>query len=467
MSMKKTLMISALAVALSTSAIGVASAATQQQTSASVPFNVMVNDSNIQVRSVQANGTTLLSLRDLGSATGALFVVNVKSGVTAYIQGHSIELHAGSTAALVDGEQVDLQQAVESVNGSYYIAIDDFLNAFGLDGAVDDAGQVWIDAIEKIHADNISWINSSQLLASSLTGEGRTDYIVDAASGKFTKVLSSDSASELTVSPDGKKAAYTDEDGVVYVIDLTSKNFSSQTVSTDISIKPELVWSADSSAIYFLQTDKGTVIQKLTIADGKLTQVMNDKVDYKSSLNVSADGTKFFYVVSKPGTVTADANKPVDVDDVAIDNTGTEPQVYLFDSSVKDAAAGTKLTSTTDDKVFVGALADGSKAYYVSVVDGQPSSLVAVAADKTVTKLIGDKDVLQATLAGNKIYALTDAGEQTALYEVDTVSGAVKLIGNLAGNVSEVVAAPGTPAAVVIDDATFVIQGSTLVKVTN
>lgn len=464
--MKKTLMISALAAALSTSAIGVASAATPQQTAATVPFNVMVNNSSVQVRSIQADGATLLSVRDLGSATGALFVVNVKSGVTAYIHGHSIELHANSATALVDGEPVELEQAVVNVNGSYYMAAEDFIGAFDLDGTVSDAGEVAIDAIEKIHADDIVWINGSQLLASSLSEEGRTDYIVDAATGVYAKVFSSDSASDLTISPDGKKAAYTDDNGVVYVIDLTNKSFNSQTVSTDISIKPELVWSADGSAIYFLQSDKGTVIQKLNVADGKLTQVLNDKVDYKSNLNVSADGTKFFYVVTKPGAVTA-PDKPVDQDDVAIDTTGTEPQVYFFDASVKDASAGKKLTATTDDKVFVGALADGSKAFYVSVVDGQPSSLVSVAADGTVTKVIGDKDVLQATLAGDIIYALTDAGSQTALYEINAASGASKLVGNIDGNVSEVVAAPGTPVALVIDDATYVLNNGSLVKVTN
>src|SRR5690242_11737331 len=100
MSMKKTLLISALAAAISTSVIGVASAATAQVT-APASFNVMVNDASITIRSIQSNGATLVSLRDLGSATGALFVVNVKAGVTAYFQGHAIELHADSKAATV------------------------------------------------------------------------------------------------------------------------------------------------------------------------------------------------------------------------------------------------------------------------------------------------------------------------------------------------------------------------------
>ena len=137
----------------------------------------------------------------------------------------------------------------------------------------------------------------------------------------------------------------------------------------------------------------------------------------------------------------------------------------LYDASVKESAPA-KLTTTADDKIFVGAAADGSKAFYVSVEDGKPSSLVAIAKDKTVKKLIEDKDVLQATIAGDKIYALTDAGEQTGLYEVDTVAGTSKLVRNLDGNVSEVVAAANAPVAVIVDDQTFVIQGDTLSKIT-
>ncbi|MBO7744270.1 hypothetical protein I8J29_08700 [Paenibacillus sp. MWE-103] len=461
MSMKKTLLISALAAAISTSVIGVASAATTQVT-APASFNVMVNDASITIRSIQSNGATLVSLRDLGSATGALFVVNVKAGVTAYFQGHAIELHADSKAATVDGQPVELEQAVANVNGSYYISVADFVGLFSVDAEQDDAGQIWIDSVQRIHADSIAWINANQLLASSLTEEGRIDYIVDAKTGAYKQVLSSDTASELTVSPDGTKAAYTNEDGSVNVIDLTSPTFTSKQVSADANIKPELVWSADGSAIYFLQGDKGTVIQKLNVADGTIAKVLDDKVDYKANLSVSKDGTKFYYTVTKPGAVTA-PDKPVDQDDVAIDTTGTEPQVYFFDASVKDAAP-VKLTTSTDDKIFVGAAEDGSKAFFVSITDGQPSSLVSVAKDKTVAKVIGDKDVLAATIAGDTIYALTDAGDKTTLSSVDA-SGTVKAIGNLEGNVTEVVAAPNGSVAVIVDDQTFVVQDGSLKRI--
>ncbi|REE78896.1 copper amine oxidase-like protein [Paenibacillus taihuensis] len=467
MSMKKTLMITALAAALSTTATGVVSAATATGvTSAAATLNVMVNDTAVQVRTIQAQGAAFVSLRDLGTAIGALFVVNVKAGVTGYVAGHAVELHAGSNEAIVDGEAVTLEQAVQSVGGSYYIAPEDFLTVFGVDGNVDDEGALSVDSVQKVHADAASWLDAGHLLASELTETGRNDYIVDAKTGAFKLVLASESASELTVSPNGALAAYTNEDGVVSVIDLKSSNFASRTVSTDNSIKPELVWAADSSAIYFLQGDKGTVIAKMNVADGTISTVLNDKVDYKSSLSVSKDGTKFFYVVTKPGTVTADATKPVDADDVAIDTTGTEPQVFSFDASVKDGKP-VQVTSQTDDKVFVGTTTDGSKGVYVSVVDGKPSTLVAVKADKTSTTLIGDKDVLAATIVEDTVYALViNSDDTTSLIKVDVASGKTEELGKSDADVSEVIAAPGTPVAVYADGAVQVVNGTTLKKVT-
>ncbi|AZN42439.1 stalk domain-containing protein [Paenibacillus albus] len=466
MSMKKTLMISALAAALSTTATGVVSAATANQvTSAAATLNVLVNDSSVQVRSVGTGDDAFVSLRDLGTAVGALFVVNVKAGVTAYFQGHAIELHADSNEAIVDGQAVTLAQAVQNVGGSYYISTEDFLNAFGIEGSVNDAGVLTVDAVHKVHADSANWIDASHLLVAELTETGRNDYIVDAQTGAATLVLSSESASDLTVSPNGALAAFTNEEGVVSVIDLKSPNFAVKQVSADNSIKPELVWAADSSAIYFLQGDKGTVIAKLNLADGAISKVLDDKVDYKSSLSVSADGKKFFYVVTKPGTVTADATKPVDADDVAIDTKGTEPQVFSFDAAVTDGKP-VQVTSQTDDKIFIGSSTDGSKGVYISSVDGQKSSLVQVAPDKTTITLIGDQDVFAATIAGDIVYALVDAGTSTSLVKVNLATGGKETVRSVDADATEVLAAAGTPIAVVIDGNVNVVNGGSLVKVT-
>jgi Tol biopolymer transport system component len=462
--MKKTLVITALAAAVSTSAVGVVSAAQMQQMIETQKSSLFVNDTAVSVRTVKVNGVSLVSVRDLGTAAGVYFVVNEKGGVKGFFMEHTIELRSGLKQITVDGEARELKAAIENVNNSYYITLEDFVSALGGEATTDDGGQITISTVQKVkNVDEARWINAGHLLASQITEDGRVDYIVDAATGQYSELLKSAEASDLIIAPNGLKAAYTNESGAVYIIDLSTKQ--STLVSSDSSIKPELVWSADSSSIYFLQGDKGSVIAKLSLADGSIAKVLEDKVDYKSNLNVSADGKQFIYTVIKPGAVTADASKPVDQDDVAIDMTGTEPQVYRYDSSVKDAKPE-KLTATADDKVFVGAAADGSKAFYVSIEDNKPSSLVSVAKDKTTAKLVDDKDVLQAVIAGSKLYVLADGGSNQLVYEIDVNTGEKKELYTVPNSVSEIIAAPGTPVAVVIDGQISVDQNGKWKKIT-
>ena len=149
--------------------------------------------------------------------------------------------------------------------------------------------------------------------------------MVDTASGKFELLLTTSGGSDLVVSPSGDQAAYTDAEGAVYVLDL--KNRASRLITSDASIKPELVWSADSSAIFFLQGDKGTVIAKLSLTDGSITKIVEDKVDYKENLSVSNDGKKFVYTVTTLGTVTSDTTN-IDEDNVSIDYSSNQTQIY-------------------------------------------------------------------------------------------------------------------------------------------
>ena len=268
MSMRKTILVTALAAALSTSAISVVSAAAGTSKIQTQQASLFINDVATTVRTITVNGVSLVSVRDLGTAVGALFVINPEGGVIAYFQDHAIKLNASSKQAVVDDMAVDLQAAVETVNNSYYIKLEDFTRALDVDTSVDAAGKVWVDAVQKIQADQASWIDAGHLLASQITDAGRIDYIVDAANGNYKKLMDSTEASDLTVAPNGMKAAYTDQSGAVYILDLA--NHSTIEVTSDTTIKPELVWSADSSSIYFLQGDKGSVIAKLS-ADGTIS----------------------------------------------------------------------------------------------------------------------------------------------------------------------------------------------------
>ncbi|MFD0712332.1 stalk domain-containing protein [Paenibacillus sp. GCM10027626] len=469
MSMKKTVMLSVLAAALSTSAaVSVSSTVSAAEAkSANVQiqsFTLFVNDESKTVRVINYNGAKLVSVRDVGRAAGAMFGVEANGSINVYFEDRTIQLTDSSNVAIVDGEALQLQSPVVNVKNSFFIELDGFLEALGVEQEIDSQGQVWVDAGKRLlDVENPHWIKGGSLIVSTLTDEGRIDYKLNAATGEFAELFRTEGASDLVIAPGGSKAAYTDESGSIYVLDLESK--SSTQVSADSSIKPELVWAADESAIYFLQGDKGSVIAKLDLGERKISKVLEDKVDYKADLAVSADGKQFYYTVIKPGAVTADSNQPVDMDDVTIDMSGTEPQVYTYNSSEKDAKP-VKLTSTSDDKVFVGAAADGSKAFFINIEDNKPSSLVSVAKDQSAKTIIGDKDVAQAVMAGDKLFVLAEEGAGQAIYEVDAAAGSVKKLYSVSADVTDVIATSAEQIAIVQDGQVLVNNNGKWKKLT-
>ncbi|MFC5471870.1 stalk domain-containing protein [Cohnella suwonensis] len=420
-------------------------------------FGYIVNGMPVSLSAFFEKGKTLVSVRELGDKLGAT-IESAKGVVTVKLNGHAVELKAGSDELKADGVAQKLDVAVKSVNGSTYIDLRAFVHALGGSFAKDATGATWIDADLVSDVDHVQWANASKLIASQETETGRIDYIVDAVTGQYSKLLDAADASDLIIAPNGDKAAYTNAAGEVFVIDLASKNATK--VSADTSIKPELVWSADGSAIYFLQGDKGSVIAKLDLAAGKISKILEDKVDYKANLNVSTDGMTFTYTVTKPGAVVADASKPVENDDVTIDMKGTEPQLFQFvvDPAVKDAKA-VQLTTTTDDKVFINAAADGSSVEYVSVSDeaNAKSKLLQVGKDKTVKTLFESKDVYQATLSNGKWFLLTEGDSANqSVYEVNAATGSASVLSTVAAGVTDVIAKSGAPIAVINDGILYV-----------
>jgi len=465
MTMKKTAIITVLVAALGTSAAGAVSAAAVTTNNVQTqPFTLFVNDKSVTVRSITHGGVKLVSVRDLGEAVGAKFEAGVKGGMNVYYQGRTIELVNASALALVDGEEQELEAPVVNAKNTFFVELNSFLTALGVEPSVDSQGQVWIDARQKLaDVENPVWIKGGSLLVSKLDDAGRIDYKLDTQTGDYKEVYRTVGSSNLTVSPSGDKAAYTDEAGSIYTINLDTRSITQ--VLADSSIKPELVWSADETSLYFLQGDKGSVIAKVNIADRKVSKLLEDKVDYKANLTVSADGKQFYYTVIKPGAVTADGSKPVDSDDVAIDMTGTEPQVYTYDSSVKESKP-VKLTSSSDDKIFVGAAADGTKAFYINSAENQASTLVSVAKDKATKTLIGDKDVAAAVLLGDKLIVLAvEAGVQ-AVYEVDAAAGTSTKLYNVPDSVTDIIAASSSQIAIVQDGQVLVKNNGQWKKLT-
>jgi hypothetical protein len=451
MLLKKASMVSVLALAVGVSAVSAVSAATVTKAIA-----VQVTNSTFVVNGVSANistftekGKTLVSVSDLSKKLGAKLKV-VKGGVQAVLNGHKVELMNNSKEIKVDGVKQQLIVPVMAVKGTSYVELKAFVQALGAQFARDASGTTWIDANLLANVDHIQWVDSKSFIASQENDTGRFDYLVNAQTRNKVELVNAVDASEVVVSPNGMKAAYTNAAGEVFVIDLTIRTLTK--VSADTSIKTELVWSADSANIYFLQGDKGTVIAKLDPATGTISKVLDDKVDYKANLEVSNDGKTFTYTVTKPGAVVADASIPVEADDVTIDMKGTEPQIFAYtvDPSIKDNKA-VQLTTSTDDKVFIHAAADGSSVTYLSVSSeaSVKSTLISVNKDKTVKTLFSDKDIFHAVQSGGKWYLITEGtGTNQNIYEFDSAMGTSKLLYTVSENVSDIVVKSGAIAII-------------------
>ncbi|RAJ02999.1 WD40 repeat protein [Paenibacillus pabuli] len=463
--MKKVLVVSMVATVLGTSVVSAVSAAPAVKPAANAAqvqnSTLTINGNSVVVRSIVKNGETLVSLRDVIKAIGAQ--AEVHSGTTVIkLNDHSVTLQNNSKQIVVDDVKVNLNQPVTIIGGTSYIALRPLVSGVGgtivkRNGLLEVSTVSLIDEVE-----NPRFAGADKLIVSKSDNNGRNDYLVNTTSGKYELLLTTDGGSDLVISPNGDQAAYTNAEGAIYVIDLKTK--ASKLITSDNSIKPELVWSADGSAIYFLQGDKGSVIAKLNLADGAITKVVEDKVDYKENLNVSADGKKFIYTVTTLGTVTSDTTN-VDEDNVSIDFSSNQQQIFSYNTGSSKPEA-VKLTTSTDDKVFVWS-ADGQKAYYVSVPseDGK-ASLLSVDSSQKSTPVYTEYDVEQAILSGGILYVLAAQDDSNSvILSIDPVTGKQTKLYTVSSDVSSIAVA-GSQISVVENGRVLVQAGGSWRAVT-
>lgn len=458
MDMKKVIAATVMATVVGTTAVGAASAAVPAKaTAVQVKSSVFtINYAPATVRSLLSNGETLVSIRDISTALGAsLTLENGKTIVT--LNDHTFAYKVGDKQANVDGKKIILSQQIKSIDGVAYVAVRPLVQSLGgTMGLVD--GKLAINTVKLLTGgENARFVNATEAIVSVYDADLRTDYLVDITTGKSAQLMSSRDYSDLVPAPNGMKAAYLDSDGAVYVLNLSS--MQSQQVSKDTSIKPELAWASDSSVIYFLQGDKGSVIAKLDIATGTITKLVEDKVDYKSALGVSADGKKFTYLVTTPSKSTADSTD-LDQDVVAIDTSSEQMQVYLYDTTIEKPEA-VQLTTAKDDKVFLQS-DNASKVYYLSVADeNSNATVVSVDKNKKMTTLFAEGDAEQILLAGGKLYVLTAVNDDSsAIYEVDLATGSKKLLYNTPADASDLVVY-GSQIIITLSDGLYTNVGNT------
>lgn len=458
MVMKKALVVSMVATALCTSVVSAVSAAPAVKpvsNAAQIQHSTFtINGNSVTIRSIVKNGETLVSLRDVTKAIGAQ--TEVHNGTTTIkLNEHTVQIEQNSTQFVVDGTTTNLTQPVTLIGGTSYVALRPLIAGVG-GTLVKRAGVLEVSTIPLLaEAESPRFAGTDKLIVSKNDDKGRSDYLVNATNGKYELLFTTDGGSDLVISPNGDKAVYTNAEGAVYTIDLNTQH--SKLITSDNSIKSDLVWAADGNAIYFLQGEKGSVIAKLNLADGAITKLVEDKVDYKENLNVSADGKKFVYTVTSLSKVTSDSTN-VDEDNVSIDFSSDQQQIYSYNIGDSKPEA-VQLTTTTDDKLFVWS-ADGQKAYYVSVpsTDGK-ATLMSVDSSQKVSFVYADYDVEQAILSNGKLVVLAAQDDNNSvIYSIDTITGNQTKLFTVSSNVSSI-AVVGSQIAVVENGQVLVSSG--------
>lgn len=232
---------------------------------------------------------------------------------------------------------------------------------------------------------NPLWVDSSRLVVETLTDLG-TEFYLLSLNGNYEKLLeASVNATELVVSPTGTQAAYVNDNGDLYLIDLSTKVKTK--ISTDNEAKMELQFNEAGTKIYFLYGEKIDKLGVINLADGKLTTLLSDGVAYKSDLKISKDEKKAVYAVTKAGKVD-EAN-----DAFTVDSKGTEPQLSTI-ALTETGAKPVQVTSKEDNKVFTNLLADNSVLYVSAYADKDGLPLRKISADgKTDQVLVGHLSV--------------------------------------------------------------------------
>ncbi|WP_442950535.1 stalk domain-containing protein, partial [Paenibacillus sp. D9] len=275
-----------LTAVLGTASAGAVQAAASQPSTGKLQWTV--NGQSSEIRTLVLNGQQLVSVSDAAKALGAeVEIMPEGAGIRITLGEHSVLVKAGSKPLNEDGTAFG--QVVQSWKQANYVDGASYVQALGGSYSLLDGSGISIQTLQLLEgAETAQWAGDGRLIVSVSDESGRTDYLVDATTGAYSQLLSSSGASDLVVSPDGGKVAFSETDGTLRTVDLSTLRMAK--IGTDTSIKSNLQWSADGKSIYFLQGDKTNVIAAADVATGAVSKVLDDKVEYKGDLSVTAGG---------------------------------------------------------------------------------------------------------------------------------------------------------------------------------
>ncbi|MRX72157.1 hypothetical protein GJU40_08335 [Bacillus lacus] len=365
------------------------------------------------------NGKKLYSVQDVAKLFSATVKVDKHQEVTLSKKGTTVKFKVSTNSISVNGESDNTKAFPVSVKGTVYADLADLVTALG--GDIITSGKSSLISLTGLVSGETfgpQWVNPSSILVTNETEEGARTLLIDV---NTKKVLFEVNGTELAVSPSGKQALYSDENGFVYLVDLLSK----KTIvlnGEDDSVKVEFVWSHDGKKAYFIQGEKSDKIYSVTLADGSLKKIYEDSKAYKSDLRLSKDGSKILYSVGAEGKTKYTDDDKTDVD--TIDLTDTEAQFYTV-SLLEAAPKAAAITVTKDIKIFPEFLANGNVVYVSADAESDElPKLHLIGADNKMTELVVNKDIVASTVtAQNKVMILVwESNNTSVIYEVNPVS---------------------------------------------
>ncbi|MWV46769.1 hypothetical protein GRF59_24475 [Paenibacillus sp. HJL G12] len=418
---------------------------------------ILVNGKSTSVQMLQAGNVKLIALGDLAKAYGAAVtsskgVITIATGKS----GQSLQLQTGSKTFKLDGAAHSFTTAPVMQDNRSYVELNPVVAAFG--GEVLSAGQtLQVLTSERITGSfaSVSFDAKGQVLA--VKDDAEPAQLFSLNTDYSSRLLSSDNnVSNMTISPSGDSAAYTDETGQLFLLNLNGGQ--PYKLGADTSVKTDLAWTADSKNIYFIQGDKQEKISYISVDTGKITEVLADKVENKSEVHVSADGSKIAYIVNITGVAQND--KDSTEDSLKIDYSGAGEQIFTLDVGVKDAKPAA-LTATSDNKLYPAFLSNGSVAYLSADSDNINAKGVvkAISASGKIQDLIGDVDVTlsAASVNGNVVAAGEAADGTNKVYSI--VAGVKTELYSTKSDITDLaISADGTRVAVVVDGKVIVVQ---------
>lgn len=421
-----------------------------------------VNGAPVTFSTIDSSGYKLYSMSQVAAGLGATFMQGANGIELKDSKGlHKIQLKTGSKSYLVDGTQATFTVAPVVYKGKTYVELSKLVN--GLGGELQVNPNAILSAARPTgEYGGLHWTADGSLIANKEDAETAQIFKFSTTQGNYGIFSTDERAADFTVSPDQRWGAFSDDKGLLNLIDLS--NGVIKPLGTDSSVKTDLTWSLDGTKIYFIQGDKQEKIAQIAVETGTVTEVLADKVENKSELRISADEKMAVYIVNITGVAKNDADSTED--SLTVDYSKAGEQVFKLELGNKEAKP-VALTTTPDNKLYPEILADGI-VFLSADPDGNTlNTLKWVKADATIADITLDIEVNWSAKVGNGLLVAGLAADgSTRIYSI-TVAGATTELYRTSQDVSEVAASiDGSTLAIISEGKILVIQNTTALQLT-